>query len=444
MGALKSVADASEPPDLRRPRLERPSSGLVEAALDRVLSSSALQRSPRLRRFLDHIVRHSLADSADPLKEYTLGVEVFERGIRFDPRDNAIVRVEALRLREKLLEYYGSEGASDPVVIELPRGAYRPIFHVLERPPAAILDDPEALCWQAESLILTARPEPIARARRFLQQAIQRWPARADLHTTLAAATLMAIEVEALAPSEGVALLRHAAQQAIALDARRGDAHGLAAIPDVRCEDKTPAIEGAREALEYAPRNPLAHYWAASVYGAALRMGELLAHNQMAVRLRPHELFFQTWRAVGLFWAGQADAAQGHLRDILALQPCDYLANHWLGQICAYEGRLDEACEAAGRAYASAGTPHALAGLGFTEAMAGHVESAEEILERLSRVGPTEYVAPSRLAAIHVTLGNLASAADSLRRGQLEGDWDLAWAGGDARWDPFRGKLPGF
>jgi len=46
----------------------------------------------------------------------------------FDPRNTAVVRVDATRLRAKLLEYYSSDGATDPVVIDLPKGSYSPIF----------------------------------------------------------------------------------------------------------------------------------------------------------------------------------------------------------------------------------------------------------------------------------------------------------------------------
>jgi TolB-like protein len=37
-----------------------------------------------------------------------------------------LVRVEAARLREKLREYYGTDGQSDPIRIELPKGTYTP------------------------------------------------------------------------------------------------------------------------------------------------------------------------------------------------------------------------------------------------------------------------------------------------------------------------------
>jgi hypothetical protein len=50
--------------------------------------------------------------------------EVFDRDVSFDPAIDAIVRVEAARLRAKLREYYDREGCTDPVRFELPKGAY--------------------------------------------------------------------------------------------------------------------------------------------------------------------------------------------------------------------------------------------------------------------------------------------------------------------------------
>jgi TolB-like protein len=49
---------------------------------------------------------------------------VFGRPADFDAQSDALVRVEAGRLRRRLVEYYASEGAADPVRIQLPRGTY--------------------------------------------------------------------------------------------------------------------------------------------------------------------------------------------------------------------------------------------------------------------------------------------------------------------------------
>jgi tetratricopeptide (TPR) repeat protein len=418
-----------------------PSIEAVETALEKVLSSAIFCNSPRLRRFLEFVVRYSLAGHDDRIKEYSIGVEVFDRGPRFNPRCDSIVRVEAFKLREKLLEYYRTEGPTDAITISIPKGSYRPLIHVREAPAAALLDDPQNLCVQAESLILQSSPEALARARYILECAIERWPKNPDLHVMLASAALASIEIEAMPPREGIPLLRRAARRALRLDPHSGQAHFFAAVPGVIGVDKTAAMEGVSRALQAAPRSAVAHYWAGSVYAADLRMGDMLIHLQLAVRLQPYALFFQTWRAVSLFWAGQPDVAIRHLRDILTVQPSDVLARQWLGLICAYSGRYDEAREAAAHAHTVAGTTGTAGGLGWVEALAGRVESAEAILESLT--AETRFVADSRIAAIHVALGNLPAAASALQRAQSQGDWDLGWARGDQRWAPLRGKLAG-
>ena len=417
-------------------------SELIEFQLEKLLSSDTLQSSSRLRRFLERIVRYSLDGHDDSLKEYALGVDVFDRGVRFNPREDAIVRVEARRLRAKLDTYYRSEGATDLVTISVPAGAYRPMFHVHDDPPAPILDDPRALCCQAETLIIQGMPETIARARHYLQRAIERWPTHSQLHVLLASAVLTAVVMEFEVPSVGMRLVEDSARQALQRDPRQGDAHFYAAIAGIR-RDTTAALTGVHRALMFAPGNPLMHYWAATVSGAALSMGDMLTHIQIAVRLDPYALFFQTWRAVCLFWAGQIDAARRHLRDILAFEPRDFLANLWLSHISAVAGEYDEALDAAARACTASETTKALAALGWVEARAGRVEAAESILERLNHRARTEYVAHSRLAAIHVALGQHRRAARSLRRASRDGDWDLAFSRGDARWEPVRGTLVG-
>jgi TolB-like protein len=100
----------------------------ARAALDRVLASETFAHTDRLSRFLRFTVEQTLDGQAEHLKEYVLGVEVFDRPGTFDPRIDSIVRVEARRLRSKLAEYYDAEGASDPVVIRLRKGSYVPQF----------------------------------------------------------------------------------------------------------------------------------------------------------------------------------------------------------------------------------------------------------------------------------------------------------------------------
>lgn len=81
-----------------------------------------------MRRFLTHIVEAKLNNRAGELKEQSLATDVFGKEVGFDTRLNPIVRVEARRLRNRLLEYYNQAGKEDPILIELPRGGYAPKF----------------------------------------------------------------------------------------------------------------------------------------------------------------------------------------------------------------------------------------------------------------------------------------------------------------------------
>src|SRR5699024_7827888 len=87
----------------------------VRSALWRLLSSEQFTSSPRASRFLRFIVETTLAGRQNTLKEYVLGVEVFDRGTNFDPTTDTIVRVEATKLRRRLRDYYGGPGAADAV-----------------------------------------------------------------------------------------------------------------------------------------------------------------------------------------------------------------------------------------------------------------------------------------------------------------------------------------
>jgi tetratricopeptide (TPR) repeat protein len=407
------------------------------------MASEALRRSPRLRQFLSYVVRHVLAGDEDGIKEHTIGVEVFQRGTRFDPKCDSIVRVEAIKLRRRLHEYYRSEGATDLVTISIPKGSYRPIFHIREETPAAMFDDPENVCAQAESLLLQCTAHGVHRARRYLHRAIERWPQDADLQVALASTTVAALEIECMSPDEGVPVLRRSARRALVLDATRGDARFLAQIADIRRQDKSAVIQAAHEALRLTPTSAIAHFRVASVVTADNRMRDALIHLNLAVRLQPYALLFQTWRAVVLFCTGQQATGRRHLRDILEFEPDDYLANYCLGLVAARVAQYDEARQAATHAYELSRSNQALGQLGYVEAQAGHVEAAEAILEQLTVTARTEYVARSWLGAIHLALGRLDRAAAEVRRAWAEGDWELGWASSDPRWDPLRGKIGG-
>ena len=99
----------------------------VRGQLERILASSVFRNAPRQSRFLRFVVETALEGEAENIKEYSIGVEVFEDP-EFNPSTSTRVRVQAVNLRHKLTEYYLAYGQNDPVVIELPKGTYVPVF----------------------------------------------------------------------------------------------------------------------------------------------------------------------------------------------------------------------------------------------------------------------------------------------------------------------------
>jgi tetratricopeptide (TPR) repeat protein len=104
----------------------------VRRVLNNIVQSKTFRQVDRLQRFLTYIVEETLAGRGDLLKEYPVGVDVFGKDPSFDPRMDPIVRVQARRLRMRLVSYYAEEGQSDTVVIELPKGGYTPTFRTTE------------------------------------------------------------------------------------------------------------------------------------------------------------------------------------------------------------------------------------------------------------------------------------------------------------------------
>ena len=134
---MKSAAESSE----RDAHNTSSSAGeltpeLVRATLDKILSSSGFANAERLTRFLRYTVEETLNGQTDKLKESLLGIDVFGRKPTYDPRVDAVVRTEAVKLRARLRDYYESEGREDEIIIDLPKGGYIPAFRFREKEPA--------------------------------------------------------------------------------------------------------------------------------------------------------------------------------------------------------------------------------------------------------------------------------------------------------------------
>jgi hypothetical protein len=129
--------------------------------LERVLQSKALHGSENLKAFLRYVVVNAVDHREVFLKEYTIATEVFGRDRNYDSRSDSVVRVQAGRLRSKLLEYYATEGSNDNVIIDLPKGHYTPAFTYSSKGNGAFPSSPSS-----QSLITTS----LSRFKRIQQR----------------------------------------------------------------------------------------------------------------------------------------------------------------------------------------------------------------------------------------------------------------------------------
>ena len=112
-----------------------PSAEQVKAELARVLGSSVFAQAGRSTEFLRFVVEETLAGRGDRLKGYTIAIEVFGKPPEFDAQTDPLVRVEAGRLRRRLIEYYHGEGRDNAVRIALPKNGYAPAFTSMAAAP---------------------------------------------------------------------------------------------------------------------------------------------------------------------------------------------------------------------------------------------------------------------------------------------------------------------
>lgn len=121
---------------LRHVLSEQPGPEEVRRQLAIILASSSFRSSKRCHDFLEFIVGRALAGDIENLKERTLAVEVFGRKADAALGEDSIVRVGAREVRKRLNQYYGTEGAGDPVQIGLLAGSYVPVFQWRVEPAA--------------------------------------------------------------------------------------------------------------------------------------------------------------------------------------------------------------------------------------------------------------------------------------------------------------------
>ena len=135
--------------------LPAPARREIEIELARLLASDKISRNVNSVRFLRYVVQEALEGRGERLKAFSIATQALGRSDDFNPQSDSIVRVQAVRVRAQLEDYYAGPGAGDPVRITLPKGSYHPRFECPVGPPPA---EPE-IAAAPPPAALPARPE---------------------------------------------------------------------------------------------------------------------------------------------------------------------------------------------------------------------------------------------------------------------------------------------
>jgi hypothetical protein len=132
----------------------------------RIAAGESFAKSPRLRELFLYLAECALRDPSSTLTEQQVGIAVFNRPAGYDTSADTVVRVQASEVRKRLKYYFLSEGLHEPVLMELPRGSYIPVFRSRdpqpEEPADAVSSDGEKLVPVAKSGPLEHPAPPLA------------------------------------------------------------------------------------------------------------------------------------------------------------------------------------------------------------------------------------------------------------------------------------------
>ncbi len=452
----------------------------VDAQLEKILASKGFAHAERLSRLLRYTVNEVLEGRGGQIKEHSLGAEVFDRGDAFDPRIDTVVRVEVHRLRSRLKEYYQREGRDAPILIEVPKGGYAPVFSV--RRPA-----PWLLRWRHWKLLAltaglaaaglvsllvflsirrgdspprapTVRPKAhqaylrgrfqsgkrtedgLRRSIEHFNQALAEDASFAPAYAGLAESYALLASYGAAAPRDVMPKAKAAAQRALEADSALAEAYAsLGFVKSFYDWDWAGAGQDYRRALELNPNSATARHWHSGYLRAVGRLDEALAEIRRAQALDPLSRAVSRDLARTLYSMRRYDEALGEYRAALEFEP-DFPSGHLhLGMAYMAKSMHAEALAAFQKARSlPGGNPLILGGLGHGYGRLGRKAEAQDLLKELEAWSQRGYVSPVSRALVYIGLGDRDLAFQWLERACQERDGWLAWLKVDPIFDSLR------
>jgi hypothetical protein len=125
--------------------------------VQRIISSPPFQKSTRLRDLLQFITEQTIHGNAHELTEQHIGNALFHKPSDYSPLEDSSVRVHARQLRLKLHEYFNEEGRNEPLILDIPKGSYAPVFRTVlktaDLPPAIASAVISVVAWHRRAMV---------------------------------------------------------------------------------------------------------------------------------------------------------------------------------------------------------------------------------------------------------------------------------------------------
>ena len=135
------------------------------ALLERMVASPQLKRAARLREFLLFVGRRALKQDCGQVHEQEIGCEVFGRPPGYDTSTDNIVRVNASELRKRIEDYFESDGKAETLILEIPRGSYKPVFRQRAAKAEPVAEEPDFALKEKAEAGAAVKPRPMLYAR---------------------------------------------------------------------------------------------------------------------------------------------------------------------------------------------------------------------------------------------------------------------------------------
>ena len=263
----------------------------IQVQTETLLCTELWRQAPRQQRLLRHIVQATLAGDALSLSGRVVGHAVFDRGPDFDPAIDPIVRVEAGRLRSKLLAHYAGPGAQDPVRIDVPKGGYRASFVFRGALPA----QPRVPLASGIGQFWSLSAQGLLQAQQSFANVLAHDPDYAAAHAWLAVAALNRHAFGFDLTNGAILLAREHVARALALEPASALAHATHCAVLAWSGQTEQAIDAGRRAVAQDPNHADAHALLALALANALQFEPALAEIDLALQLNPGPTGYYYW-----------------------------------------------------------------------------------------------------------------------------------------------------